>query len=177
VFAAKYSPQGDRIATATSDSVRVYDSDDGRLLVDVKITVTLWLNTGLLWSDNCLLVISNGKIKQLDASRGSVVSEWPVPDTRTGSPRISIPKHGKFIAYSAERTLTFWDTSTHTQLGLIRHPRTIRSIAVSPDDHFIAIGGDPGTITIKSLSRITVSSVINSYLNCFFYSDHLSPGP
>ncbi|KAI9567960.1 hypothetical protein HD554DRAFT_853796 [Boletus coccyginus] len=156
VFAAKYSPQGDRIATATSDSVRVYDSD-GRLLVDIKVSVTLWFNTGLLWSNDCLLVISNGKIKQLEASTGSVVSEWPVPDNRTGSPRIAIPKHGKFIAYSAERTLTFWDTSTHTQLGRIQHPQAIRSIAVSPDNRFIAIGGDSGTITIESLSPITDS--------------------
>ena len=36
-YSTKYLPQGDRIATATDQSVQVWDSDDGRLLVDVKV--------------------------------------------------------------------------------------------------------------------------------------------
>ena len=35
--AAKYSQQGNRIATATPNSIRVWDSNDGRLLLDIKI--------------------------------------------------------------------------------------------------------------------------------------------
>jgi WD40 repeat protein len=62
---------------------------------------------------------------------------------------IALPKHGEFIAYSTKRTVTFWDTSTHTQLGLIQHPQDIRSIALSPDDRFLAIGGEGGKITIR----------------------------
>ena len=38
VRAAKYSPQGDRIATATRESVRVWDTNDGRLLVHIPVT-------------------------------------------------------------------------------------------------------------------------------------------
>ena len=34
--AAKYSPQGDRIATASEKSIKVRNSEDGRLLVNVK---------------------------------------------------------------------------------------------------------------------------------------------
>jgi WD40 repeat protein len=37
VRAAKYSPQGNRIATATLDSVRVWDNDNGRLLVEISL--------------------------------------------------------------------------------------------------------------------------------------------
>ncbi|KAI9462971.1 hypothetical protein HD554DRAFT_1425706 [Boletus coccyginus] len=164
-IAAKYSPQGDRIATATRHSVQVYDSNDGRLLMDIKVGVTPSLNTSLLWFDNHLLVISDGKIKQFEASTGSVISEWPLPDTRY-SQCIAIPKHREFIAYSAERTVTFWDTSTHAQLGRIQHPQAIYSIAVSPDD-FIAVGGDAGTITIESLSPIA-DSILLSHLHPTF---------
>ena len=156
VIAAKYSPQGDRIATATGDSVRVWDSNSGRLLVDIKVTVTPWYNTGLLWFNNLLFAISGSKIKQIEVSTGSPVSEWPVPDTNKNS-NIVLPKHGKFIAYSTQRKVTFWSTATHTQLGLIEHPEDIHSIAVSPDDRFLAIGGEDGKITINSLSHITVS--------------------
>ena len=53
VKVAKYSPQGDRIATATDDSVRVWDSIDGHLLVDIPVRA----NTGLLWFHNHLFVL------------------------------------------------------------------------------------------------------------------------
>ena len=163
VTAAKYSPQGDRIATVTEDSIRVWNSDSGRLLVDIPVTVTPLYDTSLLWFNNLnhLFVISASKIKRFDASTGLVVSQWPAPDTKRIS-CIALPRHGKFIAYSTNRTVTFWDTSTYTQLALIQHSQDILSIALSPDDRFIAIGGIRGKITIESLSRVTVSTEIRS---------------
>ena len=156
VTAAKYSPQGDRIATTIHNSVRVWDSNDGRLLVDIKVTVSPLSRACLLWFNNHLFVISDSKIKEFDASTGSTVSEWPVPDDIPSS-CIALPKHGEFIAYSTERSVTFWDTARHTQLALIQHPQDIGSITISPDDRFIAIGGKDGNITIDGLSHITVS--------------------
>ncbi|KAF8548528.1 hypothetical protein OG21DRAFT_750496 [Imleria badia] len=152
--AARYSPKGDRIATATRNVVRVYDSNDGRLLAETPVTVTSRFNTGLLWCIDHLFVTSESTIKQIDASTGSVVSDWSVPDSNTSS-CIAIPKHGAFIAHSANRTVTFWDTSTHTELGHLDHPQDIFSIALSPDGRFLAIGGEHEKITIKRLSRIT----------------------
>ena len=159
VTAAKYSPQGDRIATATHNgSVRVWGSNDGHLLVDIKVEVVPRYNTGLVWFNDHLFVVSGGKIKELDASTGSAVSEWPVPDSNYRS-CIVLPKHEEFIAYSTDRTVTLWDTSTHSQLALIQHPRNIYSVAFSPDDQFLAIGGEDGKISIESLSCMTVSIV------------------
>ena len=124
----------------------------------IKVGATPYFNTGLLWSDNHLFAISNSKIKQLKASTESTVSEWPVPnDDRHSS--IALPKHRKFIAYASKRTVTFWDTMTHTQLNLIEHTQDIYSIAISPDDQFIAIGGNKGNIVIRNLAHITVRFV------------------
>ena len=156
VVAVKYSPQDDRIATASIDSVRVWGSNDGCLLVNITVTVTPWRNTGLLWFNNHLFVISDRKIKQFEASTGSAVSEWPLPDSNSSS-CIALPNKGEVIAYSTQRAVTFWDTATHTQRGLIQHPQDIHSIAVSPDDLFLAIGGREGKITINSISHIIVS--------------------
>ena len=156
VVAAKYAPQGDQIATATSRSVRVWNCNDGRLLMDITVTFTPFFNTGLLWFNDHLFVLSDRKIKQFEATTGSTVSEWPVPNTNP-SLCITLPKHGKFIAYSTQRTITFWDTVTHSHLGLIHHPQNIDSIAVSPDDRFLATGDWDRKITIYSLSRISVS--------------------
>ena len=155
---AKYSPQGDRIATATPFSVRVCDSDDGHLLMHIPVKVTPSCNTGLLWLNDHLFLVSGSTIKECEASTGSIVSEWSVLDTNATS-SIALPQHGKFIAYSANRTVTFWDTSTLAQLGVMQHTQIIYSIALSPDDRFLAIGGESGKIAIKSLSRITVCIV------------------
>jgi WD40 repeat protein len=166
VRAAKYSPQGDRIATVSSRFVRVWSSD-GRLLVDIP--VTSWRNTGLLWFNNHLFVISGSKIKQIEASTGSVFSEWPVPDTNNSS-RIALPKHGEFIVCLTRQIVTFRDRATHAQLSLIQHPQGISSISVSPDDQFLAIGGRGGRITIHSVSRIAVSNLsrwIMVHMNSF----------
>ena len=158
VRAAKYSSRGDRIATATfKGPVEVWNSDDGRLLVDINVTVTPEYNTGLLWSNDHLFVVSDKKIEEFDASTGSKVSEWPVPNINKYS-CIALPKHKQFIAFSAKSTVTFWDTSTHKQLPLtLQHPQGIHSIAFSPDDQILAIGGGM-KITIHSLSGINVSA-------------------
>ena len=153
VRAAKYSPQGDRIATATFESIRIWDSNDGRLLLNIKVGVTPLFNTGLLWSNSHLFVISGSHVQQIDASTGSAVSEWTVPKSG-GYLCIALAKHGEFIAYSAKRTVTFCDTSSHIQLGHIQHPHDIYCTALSPDDEFIAIGRKGGKVC---LSRITVS--------------------
>ena len=156
VRAAKYSPQGDRIATATGRSVQVWDGNDGQLLVDIKVKVTPWRNTGLLWFNDHLLAVSDNRIKKFNAYTGSTVSESLAPNSNDRS-CIALPKHRAFIAYSTDHTTAFWDTSTPSQLALIQHPQNIQSIALSPDDHFIAIGREDGKITIKSVSRIIVS--------------------
>ena len=159
VLAAKFSPQGDRIAIATRNSVRVYDSNDRQLLVHIPVKVTRWFNTGLLLSKAHLFIVSDSKIKQIDPSTGSVVSQWLVP-WGNDLGRIVLPTHGEFITHSTNRTVTFWDASTHTQLGLIQYAEDICSIALSPDDRFLAIAGESGKITIKRLSQFTVSSIV-----------------
>lgn len=175
VTTVKYSLHGDRIATATQESVRVWDSKDGRFLMNIPVAVILFRNTGLLWfSDNHIFVISDGTIKEFEASSGSAVSEWPVSDTKHLS-CIALPKYGDFVAHSTKNTITFWDMSMHTQLALIQCPHNIHSIAFSPDDQFLAIGNEDGKVVMKSLSYVTVSSVslcIRMCLDNFFVPIH-----
>ena len=113
--------------------------------------------TGLLWFNDHLFVVSDGRINQFDAYTGSKVSGSPVPDTNNYS-CIALPKHGELVTYSAKCAITLWDTSTYSQLNLIQHHQDIRCIALSPDDRFLAFGGADKKITIQSLSHITVSA-------------------
>ena len=169
VWAAKYSPQSNQIATATQKFVRVYETNNGHVDIPVQVTTSQY-NTALLWSNKHIFVISDGNIKQIDASTQLVVAKWSVPDANNYS-CICMPKHGQFIACSANRTVTFWDTSTHSQLGLVHHYQDIYSIALSQDGRSLAIGGEDGKITFKRLSRITVSIFssrwVTAHLNSF----------
>ena len=171
VMAAKYSPQGDRIATATRQSVRVWNSSDARLLVDIPVKVEPSFNTGLLWLNDHLFVVSKNKIMEFEASTGSAVSEWPVPDT-SNTACVALPKHGEFIAYSTNDTVTFWDISTHTQLGLIQHPQGISSLALLPDDRFLAFAAN-GKVAFKDLRDVPLASystVSIVYYRIMFYT-------
>ena len=170
LIAAKYSPQGDQIATVTlaDGSVRVWDNNSDHLLVDIPLEVSTY-NTDLLWFHNHLFVLSKSEIKKFDSSTGSALSQWPVLDGNKDS-RIALPNHGEFIAYSVKSTVTFWDTSRHNELGVLQLPENSRSIALSPDGLLLASGGKDGKITIQSLSHITVSIVfvwITTFPNMF----------
>ena len=161
VIAAKFSSDGDRIVTAAhTGSVLVWNSKDGHLLVDIPVTMTSSYNHGgLHWFNNHIFVVSGSTIKKLDVSTGSTVYEWPVPNSDDYS-CIAIPRHGKFIAYSTAGSVTFWDMSesTHLQIGLVKHTENIHSIALSPRDSSLAVGGVNGAIITEGLSHIIVST-------------------
>ena len=156
VRAAKYSPQGDRIATATRESVQIWDSNDGRLLVDIKVQVIPWRNAGLLWSNNHLFVVSNNQIKEIDAFTGSIVLEWAVPEADDTS-CIALRQRGKFIAYSAEDAITFWDTSTGTRLLAIPLYLKYTPIALSPDGRLFACISPNRKLSVNRLAYVAVS--------------------
>ena len=149
LLTAKYSPQGDRVATATHESVRVWDSDDGRLLADVKIPMKGLRD--LLWcKDHLFVKTGDSKIMRINAATGSTVSEWLVP-SRDPFSCIALPQHAKFIAHSTKKTIAFWDTATHTQLSPIQHTHNIRSIAWTLDGQLLAISAEK-KIIVKDLS-------------------------
>ncbi|KAF8415453.1 hypothetical protein L210DRAFT_3586246, partial [Boletus edulis BED1] len=119
-------------SVATKNSVRVYDSRQGRLLAEIPVQVT-----------------SPYFPVQLDPTTSSVVAEWEVPYSEHS--HIDRPRHGKCIAYSAKYAITFWNASTHTKSGLIERPLEISFFAFSPDGQFLAICGLDGEVTIQDL--------------------------
>lgn len=158
VIAAKFSPKGDRVATATflRDSVRVYDSQNGSLLADIPAKVTPFYNTGLLWSNEYIFVLSNNTIKQINVTTRLIVSEWllTVPPDNNYACIVS-SKFG--VICSASCTLMLCDSSTRTPHHLIEFAQDAHSIALSPDSRSLAIGGGDGKITFISIPRSTVS--------------------
>ena len=52
-----------------------------------------------------------------------------------------------------------WDPSTHLQLGLIEHPESVYSIALSPSDRALAFIGRFGKVISQSVSCIAMSTL------------------
>ena len=153
VFAVKFSPDGRFIATATVNFLRIYDGHDGNLVVDIPIKVTRSLNCSFAWSSNTkhLFAVSSGKITCLDTSTGATLSQWSIHGDKSN--RIALASDDAFIAASSDSSVSFWDTTTHKQIGtVVQHAPDIKCMDISAN-HDIVIGGG-NEITLASLCNI-----------------------
>lgn len=154
VAAVKFSPDGRLIATAAWDraSVRLYDSRDGHCLVTLPIRVSSTNNQSLAWvgdSKRLFVLSGDGNIYCLDVSTGQTLSKWAFHGNHNLG-CISLAKNGAFVAASAGSTVSFWDTTTHKQIGsVIHHPARVSSMAISAN-YDLVIGGQK-TITLWNL--------------------------
>lgn len=157
VVAVKFSPDGRLIATATwlRTSIRVYHRQDGRLLVDIPIQVSSCYNGSLAWAGDSrqLFALSrDGNINCLDVSTGTTLSKWPIHN-RNNPLCITLTSDSHIIAASADSSVSFWDTTTHKQIGsVIEHTHAVWSMAISAN-YDLVVGGNT-TITIRGLSQM-----------------------
>ena len=157
VASVRYSPRGDRIATATvkCHSVRIYDSQNGQLLCNFGVTDLSLSSAPFTWSRHGqLFFVSGGKIQCFDGSTGAVLQQWNIPCSSSFS-SIVFSRSESFIACSADRSISFWDTSTRERIGpIITQSHTINCLALSPKDEFLASGGYDKKITLRDLRTI-----------------------
>ena len=152
VVAVKFSPNGRLIATATSKYVRVYDSQNGGLLVEFPVQVDSPFNQSLAWASDSkqLFALSrDGNIHCLNVSTRTTLSKWAIHSSK--DPRcIALASNGTFIAASTDSSISFWDTATHEQIGsVIKHTLMIRCMAISTNYDLVISGGK--TIVIRGL--------------------------
>ena len=151
VAAAKFSPDGRLIATATRNrnSVRVYDSQDGHLLVDVPIQVNSSLNRSLTWAidGKQLFALSpDGNIRCLDP-QGTTLSKWPIHSSEDAK-CIALESTGTLIAASAASSVSFWNNTTRKQIGsVIKYNHRIWSMAISDTNGLVVCGDESITFT------------------------------
>ena len=160
VFAVKFSPDGCFIATA-GGSISVYDDRD--LVFNVPIDVAPSLNHSLAWSSNSkqLFAVYSGEIICLDAFTGATLSQWFIHGDIDN--RIALASDGALIAASSGSSISFWDATTHEQIGsVVQHTDEVECMAISAD-YDIAIGGG---------NKITLCSFHN--ILPFFYCSYVS---
>lgn len=176
VVAVGFSPSGDHIATATAEnpdpkSIRIYDSENGQLLLDIPFQASKNTSASLAWSADGrqLFAVSYGEVKHFDISSGSLLNKWSVPGG-TWAASLILSRNEKFMVIVASNSLSFWDTSTQQQIGTaIEHASLVWSIALSPDDECIATGEDDGKVTLRGLRNILPDSYLTAQVSSSIY--------
>jgi hypothetical protein len=162
ITGTKFSPDGGYIVTACADSIHIFDSYSGDQLITIEnqldksypITPIVWSSDGWLFA-----VCKGGTIKSFDTSTGSQIAEWNIHSEDLRS--IALSTDNKSIASLAGHSVSFWDTSTRTQLGNVSEDDDVQSIALSPDGTRLATGGKKNkTITIWNLCDILPESYL-----------------
>ena len=160
-----FSPDGRLFATATDDhdSVRVYDSRNGSLLVKFPIKVYTESNHSLAWASvsNQLFALSHlCYIHRVDVSTGTMLSKWRIhnsDDVLCTALEIS----GTLIAACAGSFVSFWDITTQEQIGpVIEYTHRIWALAVSSNYDLVASGDN--RITVRALCGILPSYYLDN---------------
>lgn len=148
--AVKFSPSGDRIATATwtAQSLRIYDVHSGELLK--TFTAASTPIESIAWSSDSrrIFSISSNVIKQISVDTGAFERITP------GGQPLSLPRNGRYLACHVGNSLIFWDTLSGERLGPIfdQSGGRLRSIALSSDNNFLATGCKNGIITLRNFN-------------------------
>ncbi|HUY31410.1 MAG TPA: malectin domain-containing carbohydrate-binding protein [Pirellulales bacterium] len=147
VFVAKFSPDGDLVATLTeSGDVRVWSADDGKLRADLdgtgKATASEFSGDGRL----VVVSASDRLVTIWNYATGAMIDRLEL----AGMEYIQTSPGGRYVlAWSqASRQAEIWDTTTATRTA------TLPSITNSPRDfaHF-RFGPDDGTLVTWSIER------------------------
>ena len=164
VRGVKFSVDGGRIATACPEdsTIRIFDSHNGDQLIFIDnpmpsaspLTPIVWAADG----QRLFAISIDNKLKSFDSSTGSQLAEWKIHEN-DNSERMSIALSPNnkviMIASCAGRFISFWDTWTYAQLGIVKDTEKIQSIAFSPDGSCLASGSyTSGTINIWDLRGI-----------------------
>ena len=159
VMGLRFSPNGERIATACFQGIRIFDTHTGDKLVTINTDIRGWAETTpLAWSNDgqqIFAVSRSNKIRALDASTGTRLVESRILDYSYTIHGIALAANSKFITTCAGHSVLFLDTSTLGQIGpVIDDGEETWSVALSPDSSHLAAGRPDAKIVIRDLGKI-----------------------
>ena len=150
----KFSPDGRHFGygaeKGNSSFLCIYEAQSGKSLGSSRITTR-----SIAWtsdSKRLFALSSDGDISCIDPHSQATLSKWPI-HSNDNPTCISLSSNGAFIAASANLSVSFWDTSTHEQIGfVIYHPHSVNSMAISPNYELVFAGDS--TIALWDLRNV-----------------------
>jgi WD40 repeat protein len=173
LVAVRFSPDGACLTTASvGESIQIFNSNNGQQLINIPCPFKHYKSSPLTWSADGHQIFavsaSINRAKCFNTSSGSLVSTWSVPGDSFLFPFIAPSSNQKFIAITGYRSLSFWDASTHQQVGgAIEHSSPVYFMALSPDDDCVVTGEQSGKVTILSLRDILPDSYLTRHVSAF----------
>ena len=167
----KFSPDGSLfvvgVESGESSFLSVFNSRNGDRLSSIQVSVL-----SVAWASDSKLLFalsSDGKIYYIDAYTEATLSKWPIHSD--DCPRcITLSSNGAFIAACANASVSFWDTSTHEQIGSVsHHPYSINCMAVSPSYDLVIAGNS----NIALWDLLNALSIPNDQVGGFQSSDSI----
>ena len=147
--AVAYTPNGRTIATAGADNaLRLWNADTGAALNPNPAHTAF--PASLAVSPDGRVIVTGGdadRIQLWDAHSGQLLKSAQVTDNSTGTVNdVRFDRSGRWFAALAHDKLAIYDTDTFTLRGPIINATANGAagfhIALSPDGHTIAVGGD-----------------------------------
>ncbi|KAF8838099.1 WD40 repeat-like protein [Paxillus ammoniavirescens] len=138
VWCARYSPSGDRIASA-AESIQIWNAETGRGILSIRN----WSVSSLVWTADGTHVIggdSQGNITIRNSHNGERLRTWKAHRNNSGITILSLSPTGTHLASSnwREKLAFVWNISTGEQVAAFKHSQESNGIAYSPSGKFIA---------------------------------------
>ena len=146
----QYSPDGTRLAVASSIGVWIYDAQTGAELDLLTGHTPIW---SVSFSPDGNIIASGSFDSPVRLSDANTGRHLQTLTGHTNSVRsVAFSPNGQTLASgSADYTIRLWDINTETHLQtLTGHTRSVNSVAFSPDGNTLASGSGDGTIRLWS---------------------------
>jgi WD40 repeat protein len=152
VLSVAFSPDSRRLVTASADgTAKVWNLDSAAITLTLRPTSRQWLWSVAFSPDGQRIVLGcqDNTAMMFDADTGQ---ERLILQGHTANVHsVAFSANGRrIVTGSHDGTMRLWDDTTGRETLLLSHPRAIYAVAVSPDGHCIATGGDGESVQIWS---------------------------
>jgi WD40 repeat protein len=155
-----YSPSGDRIASGGNNkTICIWDSNTGKLLVG-PIKGLEDMVTSVVWSSDKLYSASDKFARVFDSLSGTLLHRFK-QNNYLYSVALS-PKHN-VLACVGRGVAQLWDAGSYEPLGHPIHQDADTwhySVSFSPDERYLACGGNDNKITLWMVQDIVAPQLI-----------------